>query len=59
MLSPPCPHDVELKLRYPMCFIFYRIRKIKTKTLIKTKGIVIYHGNNNDGSNDYYEQKIK
>ena len=67
MLFPPCPQDVELKFRYPMCFIlqnwknrlFLEARSNCKITLIKTKDIVIFHGNNNDGNNDYCEQRIR
>ena len=63
------PQDVELKFRYPMCSLlfteleklcfFLEARSNSKITLIKTKGIVIYHGNNNGGNNDYCEQRIR
>ena len=51
-----------------LCDSFYRIIKIvfflearsnSKVTLIKTKDIVIYHGNNNGDNNGYCEQKIR
>ena len=52
-----------------LCVSFYRIRKVvgffpearsnAKITLIKIKGIVIYHGNNNGGINGYCRQKVR
>ena len=51
-----------------LCDSFYRIIKIvfflearsdSKVTLIKTKDIVIYQGNNNGDNNGYCEQKIR
>ena len=52
-----------------LCVLFYRIRRIvgfflearsnSKFTLIKTKGVVIYHGNNNGGNNVYCEQRLR
>ena len=40
-------------------FFFLEARSNSKITLIKTKGIVIYHGNNDDGNNDYCEKRIR
>ena len=48
-------HFTELeKLRF-----FLEARSNSKITLIKTKGIVIYQGNNNGGSNGYSEQWLR
>ena len=60
-----CP--VEIYVLYgPMCFIlqtqkncFFLEARSNSKTTLKTKGIVIYRGNNNGGNNVYYEQRIR
>ena len=41
-----------------LCF-FLEARFNSKITFIKTKDIVIYHGNNNGGSNGYCEQMIR
>ena len=68
MLFPPCLQNAELKFRYPLYvfhltelekLFFLEARSNSKITLIKTKGIVIYHGNNNGRNNDYCEQRIR
>ena len=49
-------HFTELEKLF---FFLLKTRSNSKITLIKTKGIVIYHGNNNGGNNDYREQKDK
>ena len=55
------PQGIELKFRYPMCFIyrickivsfFLKVRSNSKITLIKTKYIVTY-GKSNGGNNGY------
>ena len=67
MVSAKCFFHPALKMLRrnlgTLCLSFYRIRKIiffffETRsnskiTLIKNKGIVMCHGNNNGGNNDY------
>ena len=38
---------------------FLEARSNSKITLVKTKCVVIYHGNNNDGSNGYYGKWLR
>ena len=60
------PHIVGHVLPYVFHFIkleklcfFLEARSNSKKIIIKTKGIVMYHGDSNGGNNGYCEQRLR
>ena len=57
MLFQPSWSWLEITEFEEFCF-FLEARSNSKIRVIKTKGIVIYHGDNNGGNNDYCGQRL-